>query len=302
MARRRADLPPAEREAIAGLLRAPTFELIPLRNVDEQAALLPPGATVSVTASPAKGIEATADVSERLRARGFSVVAHLSARMVRDRAHLADLLDRLGAATVDRAFVVGGDADGPGEFRDGLSLLRAMAELGHPFRELGVPCYPQGHPDIPQDRLLAALAEKQPFVHYMTTQLCFDPAAIATFIAGRRAAGIALPVHIGLPGATEIQKLALVSARIGVKDARRFLSRNVRLVGQLVRPGGYRPDALLESLGGLLADPAADVRDLHVYTFNQVETTEGWRRAYLALLEGRPSDSADEMLPASRRG
>ena len=32
--------------------------------------------------------------------------------------------------------------------------------------------------------------------------------------------------------------------------------------------------------------PAAAVLDLHVYTFNQVESTEGWRREYLAALGG----------------
>jgi methylenetetrahydrofolate reductase (NADPH) len=283
------DLPAAQRDAIAGLLRAPKFELIPLKNVDDQAAFLPPGATVSVTASPAKGIEATLELSERLRAAGFSVVCHLSARMIRDRSHLATLLDRAATAGIDRAFIVGGDADEPGEFLDGLSLLRAMADLGHPFGELGVPCYPQGHPDIPADRLLEALAAKQPYVQYMTTQMCFDPKAIRSFIAARRREGIALPVHIGLPGVAEIQKLALISARIGVKDSRRFLSKNVRLVGQLVRPGGYRPDGLLEALGPDFVDPAADIRDLHVYTFNQVETTEEWRRKYLGILGAAPA-------------
>jgi len=58
----------------------------------------------------------------------------------------------------------------------------------------------------------------------------------------------------------------------------------MRLVGQLVRPGGYRPDSLLESLAPLFADPLADIRDLHLYTFNQVETTEEWRTRYLATL------------------
>jgi len=28
------------------------------------------------------------------------------------------------------------------------------------------------------------------------------------------------------------------------------------------------------------------VRDLHIYTFNQVETTEEWRHKYLATLAG----------------
>ena len=264
--------------ALARVLEDPTFEIIPLKNVGEQAGALPRGATVSVTASPAKGIEATVDVAIELEATGLRAIPHLSARMIRDRAHLADLLDRLEGAGIDRAFVVGGDADEPGEFLDGVSLLRAMAELGRQPRELGCPCYPQGHPDIPDEALAQALRDKAPLVQYMTTQLCFDSNAIAGFIADRRAEGIDLPVKLGIPGVAEIPKLLSISARIGVKDASKFVLRNYRFLGQLLRSGGvYRPTHLLRQLAPVLADPAAKVMGLHVYTFNNVAATEAWR-------------------------
>ena len=273
--------------ALARVLADPTFELIPLKNVREQAAALPRGATVSVTASPAKGIEATVELAIELEATGLRAIPHLSARMIRDRAHLATLLSRLRDAGIDRAFVVGGDADEPGEFLDGLSLLRAMADLGQAPAELGCPCYPQGHPDIPDEALAQALRDKAPFVHYMTTQLCFDPRAISTFIADRRAEGIELPVKLGIPGVAEIPKLMSISARIGVKDASKFVLRNYRFVGQLLRSGGvYKPSRMLRDLGPVLADPAANVIDLHVYTFNNVAATVAWRDELLASAVG----------------
>jgi methylenetetrahydrofolate reductase (NADPH) len=268
--------------ALARVLEDPTFEVIPLKNVREQAASLPRGATVSVTASPGKGIEATVELAIELEATGLRAIPHLSARMIRDRAHLTHLLDRLEGAGIDRAFVVGGDADEPGEFLDGLSLLRAMADLGRLPRELGCPCYPQGHPDIPDEALAQALRDKAPLVQYMTTQLCFDPKAIASFIAERRAAGIDLPVRLGVPGVAEIPKLLSISARIGVKDASKFVLRNYRFVGQLLRSGGtYRPDELLRRLAPVIADPAANVIGLHVYTFNNVVATQDWRSRYV---------------------
>ena len=264
--------------ALARVLADPTFELIPLRNVHEQATAIPRGRSVSVTASPGKTIEATVDLAIELDHAGLRAIPHLSARMVRDRAHLTALLDRLEDAHIDRAFVVGGDADDPGEFLDGLSLLRAMAELGRLPRELGCPCYPQGHPDIPDDALAQALRDKAAFVQYMTTQLCFDPKAIASFIAARRAEGNALQVKLGIPGVAEIPKLLSISARIGVKDASKFVLRNARFVGQLLRSAGiYRPTGLLRKLAPLIADPTADVLGLHVYTFNNVPATEEWR-------------------------
>ena len=274
----------AERAALVRVVSQPKFELIPLKNVEAQSEYLPAGATVTVTASSAKGIEATVELSARLAGRGFEAIPHLSARMIRDTAHLRALLDTIEAAGIERVFVVGGDAQQPGDFPDGLALLRAMAEIGHRLTDIGIPCYPQGHPSIPDERLLAALAEKQAFATSMTTQLCFDAGAIRRWLAARRADAISLPVYFGIPGVAELHKLIEISARIGVRDSRRFLAKNTALVGRILRPGGYRPDGLLAELAPLLADPASTVAGLHLYTFNQVETTEEWRQAYLAGL------------------
>jgi methylenetetrahydrofolate reductase (NADH) len=283
--RRRRSLSAAQAAALARVLQAPTFELIPLKNSLDQAAHLPAGATVSVTASPAKGIEATVALCEQLQARGFRAVPHVSARMIRDRAHLVDLIAWLEGAGVDRAFIVGGDAKEPGAYPDGLALLREMAEIGHPLSEIGIPGYPQGHAFIADGPLLEALRAKAAFASYITTQLCFDPTAIARWLAARRAEGITLPVHVGVPGVAEPQKLLAIAARIGVADTHRFLVKNVRFVTRLVRSGGfYRPDGLLEGLAPYAADPAAAIVSLHLYTFNAVDATEAWRRDFLSKL------------------
>jgi methylenetetrahydrofolate reductase (NADPH) len=284
--RRRRALGEAQAIALARVLRAPTFELIPLRNALDQAALLPAGSTVSVTASPGKGMEATVTLCERLGAVGFRAVPHISARMIRDRSHLVDLLARLDGAGIDRAFVVGGDAKEPGAYPDGLALLREMAEIGHPLAEIGIPGYPQGHPFIADGPLLDALRAKAPFASYVTTQLCFDPAAIGRWIAACSAEGITLPVHVGVPGPAEPQKLLTIAARIGVADTHRYLVKNVRFVTRLVRSGGfYRPDGLLEGLAPSLADPAIGISGLHLYTFNAVDAMERWRRPYVASIK-----------------
>ena len=284
--RRHSKLTAGARDAVAALLQAPTFELIPLKNSMAQAESLPPGATVSVTASPAKGIEATISLCEQLQDAGFRSVPHLSARMVRDRAHLLDLLAWLEGVGVDRAFVVGGDAKEPGDYPDGLSLLREMAEIGHPLSEIGVPCYPQGHAFIADGPLLEALYAKARFASYMTTQLCFDPVAIGSWLTARRADGLGLPVHIGIPGVAEPHRLLAITARIGVVDTHRFLTKNARFVARLLRSGGfYRPDGLLDGIGPVAADPSSNVVDLHLYTFNNVGPTEAWRRRYLDRIE-----------------
>jgi methylenetetrahydrofolate reductase (NADPH) len=286
--RRRSSLTPSQSAALAAVLRAPTFELVPLKNALDQASFLPAGATVSVTASPAKGIEATVALCEQLQALAFRAVPHLSARMIRDRAHLTELIAWMEGAGVDRAFVVGGDAKEPGDFVDGLALLREMAEIGHPLSEIGIPCYPQGHSFIADAPLLEALRAKAAFASYMTTQLCFDPLAIRTWLAQRRAEGIELPVHVGLPGVAEPQRLLAISARIGVADTHRFLVKNTQFIARLIRSGGfYRPDGLLEGLAPVIADPGSGIVDLHLYTFNAVDVTERWRQDFLEKLAVR---------------
>jgi methylenetetrahydrofolate reductase (NADPH) len=283
--RRSGGLTRDQRVAMRSLVADPKFELIPLSNVAGPVDALPPGAMVTVTASPSHGLESTIELGEALAARGHPVVPHLSAHMVRDRGHLADLLQRCVAAGFTGAFVVGGDAKDPGEFHDGLSLLRAMDELGHPFSEIGVPSYPEGHIDISPARLIEVLEEKQRYASYMTTQMSFNPGAIVGWIGEVRARGIALPVHLGTPGVAELTKLMAISTRIGIADSARYLKKNRRLVGSLLTPGKFGPDALLEGVAPALTDPGARIRMLHLFTFNQVQATVDWQTRMLGWLD-----------------
>jgi methylenetetrahydrofolate reductase (NADPH) len=282
---RRRGLDEAGRAAVATVLADPIFELLPLKSLPDQIPHLPPGARVSVTASPAKGIDATLDWAARLQSDGFRAIPHLSARMIADRGVLGGLLGRAREAGLTHAFVVGGDADEPGEYLDGLSLLRAMTELGHPFKTLGCPAYPQGHPDIPDAALARALTDKAPFVAHVTTQMDFDPKAVAGWVRSRRAEGFEPDVVVGVPGVADPQKLLSIAARIGVKDAKRFLVKNVRFVTGMARSGGfYKPTGFVEDLAPLFADPVARVTGLHLYTFNAVEASEAWRQSMLEKL------------------
>ena len=279
--RKRAPLTGDQRAALRRLVSQAKYELIPLDSVIAKSEALPEGAAVTVTASPSHGIEATFDLSEALKARGHDVTPHLSAHMIRDRAHLRELLDRARAAGITKAFVVGGDAKDRGTLHDGVHLLRAIDELGHPFTEIGVPSYPEGHPDIAEDVLLDALKEKQKLASSMTTQMCFNPSALSSWLTRVRMQGITLPVHLGVPGVAELTKLMAISARIGVADSARYLKKNKGMVGHLVRGGSFGPDAFLEALAPTIADRAAHVQALHVFTFNQVANTADWQRRML---------------------
>lgn len=269
---------------IRRLLEHPKYELIPLKNVLDQAEFLPKGATVSVTASPQKGMTATIELTLELKDRGFDAIPHISARLTQDRAELEDILKRLDDGGIRKAFVVGGDAEDHGEFFDGLALLTAMEQIGHGLTEIGIPGYPEGHHIVDEATINKALEDKIPYASYVTTQMCFTPQAITSWIAALRDSGVGLGVYIGLPGVAELTKLVAIALRIGVGPSARFLSKNKSLAGKLVRPGGYSPDDLVVGLAPTLADPVANVAGFHVYTFNRVESTEEWRHQMLETL------------------
>jgi methylenetetrahydrofolate reductase (NADPH) len=250
-----------------------------MKNAFEKALDIPAGSIVSVTASPAKGMEATVELSEQLAERGYSVIPHLSARLTKSTAELKETVRRLEAAGVTKCFVVGGDADDPGEFFDAYALIQALDHMGHPFTELGVTGYPEGHPFIPEAKLVEALLNKQPYASYMATQMCFDVGKIVEWVRTRRASGVDLPLVIGIPGAIDSVKLMTIGARIGVGTSLKFLAKNRRTVSRLMRPGQYTPDDLLEGLIQLSDDPAMNIWGLHLFTFNQIEGTREWLEA-----------------------
>jgi methylenetetrahydrofolate reductase (NADPH) len=273
-----------QRGALRAVITAPKFELIPMSTTLERAEALPPASLVTITASPAKGIEATVEMAEALKARGHTAIPHLSARMIKDRAHLDELLQRLSTAGIRRVFAVGGDAKDPGEYKDGLALLRAIDDAGRPLDEIGIPSYPEGHVNVDPDVLVAALKEKQPYADYMATQLCFDPARISAWIKHMRAEDVTLPMHLGTPGVTDMRKLMSIAARIGLSDSVRYLRKQRRQAIRLLLGGTYGPDGLLEGLAPAFVDPVADIRALHIFTFNQVAHTVEWQRSALASL------------------
>jgi methylenetetrahydrofolate reductase (NADPH) len=279
-----ASLSKEQKAALGAVVANAKYELLPLKNVRDQAAAVPPTSQVTVTASPQHTLDHTLEVCEFIVGLGHQVTPHFSARMTRDKAHLTDLLARAKAIGLTRVFVVGGDAKEPGEFTDGLSLLRAMHEIGHPFQHIGIPSYPDGHADIPDDVLMQALKDKQQYADSTTTQMCFDPEKVDTWIRDIRQQGITLPINLGIPGALEITKLMTIAARIGVGQSTKFLSKNLGLVGALVNPGAYGADTFLKALADTMADPSMKIAGIHIFTMNQVPSTAAWHQKLTAEL------------------
>src|SRR4028119_2046032 len=102
------------RSGLVEALQRPRYEVIPLPGVEDAVAEhVPKHVKLTVTASPKKGLGTTLELAERLSREGFEVAPHLSARLIRDRAQLGEILARLREAEIRDVFVVAGDAPGP---------------------------------------------------------------------------------------------------------------------------------------------------------------------------------------------
>ena len=274
-----------EKHALANSVHEAYMEIFPTDSIEEKLDVLEPNSYVAVTCSPSKGVEVTLDMSERIAARGFKVVPHVAAKMVRDKAHLREIMARLDDMPIMSLFVPGGDSTKPvGDYSTALDLLRDIAEFDHAFEDIGVAGHPEGHPFVSDDVLLAELIKKQEFSNYLVTQMCFDARIIGDWIHEIRDAGVTLPVWLGLPSVSNRGTLMATSLRIGVGNSLRYLKNHGRIAARLLMTKDYRPDDLLFGLVPYLADSDLDIRGHHIYCFNQVAKAEQWRHDFLAGL------------------
>lgn len=257
------------------------FEVIPLAGILEDAlAHLPPGARITVTASPRQGVDATVATARALTAAGFSAVPHLAARQIPDRAALTRMLDDLAGSGIRELFVVAGDAPQPaGPFEGALDLLAAIRSCSGPRFRLGVGAYPEHHPFAAPEVATDLLHQKAAHASYLVTQLCFDAEILLDWLHGLREAGIELPVHPGIAGPTDLGRLLRIGTRVGVGPSLRLLGKRSSGLRRLVGHGSWSPDALLEELAPAYEEPALGLEAPHVFTFNALEATGAWWRA-----------------------
>jgi len=271
-----------KRVTLADLLRTPRYEVLPTDDAaDRVLAYVPKDVTITVTASPRRGMPATVHLALRLAQLGYQAVPHLSARLIRDTHELGQILDALRPAGITNVFVVAGDAREPaGMFPDSLSLLAALPP-DHGLKEIGVTGYPESHPFIHDDVTIQAMWDKRRLATYIVSNMSFDPTTVTYWLERVRRRGVELPIHIGMAGVADPIRLLKVSTKIGVADAARFLRGHPSWVARMFRPGGYEPGRFVTAMLPAMSSPALRVAGLHVFTFNEIEPTERWRREML---------------------
>ncbi|MDW8058902.1 MAG: methylenetetrahydrofolate reductase [Thermomicrobium sp.] len=264
---------------LCSLLAELRIEVLPNVELEKVLETVPRDATLTVTSSPAHGVEGTLETALALRRAGYQVVPHLAARALRDRAQLAELWRRYSEAGVDEVFIVGGDQERPaGEFAASLDLVRAVVELQPRPRRIGITSYPEGHPHIPADVLERDLLAKQEYADYAVTNLVFDPDLFVRWLTTMRSHGFRLPLYIGLPGTLRIDRLIRIGMRLGLGSSIRYLEKQRGLVGRILSGGGlrYDPGDFLDELAKRPVEARAGIVGVHWYSFNAVGSVMSW--------------------------
>lgn len=263
------------------------YEIVPMKSIYQAIADLPPAAHVSVTCSPAKGIPATLEYSVRLLDLGHVPVPHLAARMVESTEHTAKVAAWLREHDLREVLVIAGDAPEPaGPYEGALAFIRDLLDADPGVERIGISGYPDGRamtePSLVSEQLHAkqALLAEAGMGGWISTQMCLDDATIRAWLEAERAAGITLPVRLGVPGVVDRLRLMSTGSRLGIGPSMRYLNKNRSTVMHLLAPGGFDPTDMLVAFAD--SAEALGIEALHSFTFNAVADTRAWQEAILS--------------------
>ncbi|MGH6977314.1 MAG: methylenetetrahydrofolate reductase [Stellaceae bacterium] len=274
-----------QRRRIAELLGGISIELSSREHGSEHLCrgFLAPGTPVYVNFAPNDSYHAVVETAARLKRAGFCPIPHVAARYLTGPTQLDDFLARAVGAGIDRVLVIAGDLDRPaGPFHSSLELIETGLLGKYGIRTVGIAGYPEGHPKIATATLDAVLAAKlrrlqnDGIVPYIVTQFCFDAVPIVGWLARLRAAGVMVPVRVGLAGPASIATLAKFAMRCGIGNSLLALFGGQTSIARLLVESG--PDNVIRALAA--ADPAdVDIAGLHLFTFGGLVRTGKWLRA-----------------------
>jgi len=254
-------------------------------KVEDFRALLPRGTRVYIAHIEGTPIEDMVATARRLHLDGYPVMPHFPARIIKDRAMLADWVARYrGEADVKQALLLGGGVNSPaGEFHSSMQLIETGLFDG--FERLHVAGHPEGNRDIDPDgsdrMVMEALRWKQAFSERsdakmaMATQFCFEAAPVIAWADRLAAEGIKLPIHIGVAGPAKLQTLIKFAIACGVGASLRVLQKRAMDVTKLLLP--YEPNEVIADLAAHKArHPDFGVEAVHFFPLGGIKTNATW--------------------------
>ncbi len=247
--------------------------------------LFPPGTRVYITDVGTDSAETMTAGARRLADLGYAAVPHFASRRVTSRESLERRIAMLtGDAGVEDVLVIGGGLDSPaGEFASTMEVLETGLFDRHGIRRMGVAGHPEGSPDFSEAaaedalRLKQAFAERTDIEMRIVTQFGFDARRFLRWAEGLSAAGIDMPVHLGVAGPAKLTTLVKFAAMCGVGASIGFLKKRASAITTLV--SGFDPDVIVDPIEAhVLANSGSAVKQIHVFPFGGMKKSAEWLR------------------------
>ena len=284
---RRDTAPATVSSEVEAFLQGYSIEVMPrtAEKVEDFRALLPKGTRVYIAHIEGTPIADMVATAKRLAGEGFTVMPHFPARIIAAKAILADWIARYkGEAGVNQALLLGGGVNTPaGEFDNAMQMVETGLFDG--FDRLHVAGHPEGNKDIDRDGtdtiVMKALAWKQAYANRtdaqmaIATQFCFEAAPVIAWANKLAAAGVTLPVHIGIAGPAKLQTLIKFAIACGVGPSLRVLQKRAMDVTKLLLP--YEPTEVVTELAThKAATPGFNIEQVHFFPLGGIKTNAQW--------------------------
>jgi len=274
---------------VEAFLKDYSIEVMPrtAEKVEDFRALLPEGTRVYIAHIEGTPIEDMVATAKRLNNDGFRVMPHFPARIIKDEATLGDWIARYqGEADVKQALMLAGGVEKPhGDFHSSMQLLETGLIDKAGFERLHVAGHPEGNKDIDPDGSMKnvdeALQWKQKFSERteakmaLATQFAFDTKPIIDWANGVKAAGVDLPIHIGIAGPAKLQTLIKFAIACGVGPSLKVLQKRAMDVSKLLLP--YEPNDVISELAAhKAANPDFNITNVHFFPLGGIKTNANW--------------------------
>jgi len=278
---------PDTNSEIEAFVKGYSIEVMPrtTEKVESFRDILPAGTRVYIAHIEGTPIADMVATAKRLHGEGFPVMPHFPARIIPDRATLADWIARYqGEAGVDQALLLGGGVNTPaGDFDSSMQMIETGLFDG--FKRLHVAGHPEGNKDIDKDGgdriVLQALKWKQAFADRsdaqmaIATQFCFEADPVIAWVNRLAAEGIRMPIHIGVAGPAKLQTLIKFAIACGVGPSLRVLQKRAMDVTKLLLP--YEPTDVVATLAAhKAANPAFGIEQVHFFPLGGIKTNAAW--------------------------
>ena len=236
--------------ALPALLEDFSIEVMPktAAKVEDFRAILPEGTRVYLAHIDGTDFAEMLATARRLVDEGFAVMPHFPARGIATRAELAariaayadvGVTARAGdrrrhrharAATITRRSSCSGPASSTRPASPSSTSPATPRATATSTRRAATP--PAWRRSVAKD----AFQRETDAAMAIATQFCFEAAPVIPGPTGSRAAGIALPVHIGVAGPAKLQTMLKFAMACGVGPSLRVLQRRAADLTKLMLP------------------------------------------------------------------